>query len=86
VPLLTGGGSPLKFIEALARGIPVVATPRAAAGVEAEAGRHFLEGDGAEGFAAALVAAIGAEEMGAEARRLAEREYSIEALARMLAR
>jgi glycosyltransferase involved in cell wall biosynthesis len=86
VPLLSGGGSPLKFIEALARGVPVVATPRAAAGVEAEDGRHFLEGDGGGGFAEALLAAIGNREIGAEARRLAEREYSIEALARMLAR
>jgi glycosyltransferase involved in cell wall biosynthesis len=84
VPLLTGGGSPLKFVEALARGIPVVATPRAAAGVEAEAGRHYLEGDGPDGFAAALLAAVDAQELGAEGRRLAEREYSIEALARRL--
>jgi glycosyltransferase involved in cell wall biosynthesis len=86
VPLLSGGGSPLKFIEALARGLPVVATPRAAAGVEAEAGRHYLEGDGAEGFAAALIAALDSQQLGSEARRLAEREYSIEALARRLAR
>jgi glycosyltransferase involved in cell wall biosynthesis len=85
VPLLTGGGSPLKFIEALARGVPVVATPRAAAGVDAEAGRHFLEGDGPDGFAAALLAAVDAQQLGAEGRALAEREYSIEALARRLA-
>jgi len=32
VPLLSGGGSPVKFIEALAHGLPVVATPRGAAG------------------------------------------------------
>jgi polysaccharide biosynthesis protein PslH len=85
VPLLTGGGSPVKFIEALARGLPVVATPRAAAGVDAEAGRHYLEGAGAEAFAAALLDAVGAVELGAAARRLAEQEYSIEALARRLA-
>ena len=85
VPLLSGGGSPLKFIEALARGLPVVATPRAAAGVEAEAGREYLEGDGAEAFAAAVLEAVGATEIGAAGRRLAETEYSIEALARRLA-
>jgi polysaccharide biosynthesis protein PslH len=85
VPLLSGGGSPVKFIDALARGLPVVATPRAAAGVDAEAGRHYLEGDGAEAFAAALLEAIGSAEIGAAARRLAEREYSIDALARRLA-
>ena len=33
VPLLQGGGTPLKFVEALAYGVPVLATPRAAAGL-----------------------------------------------------
>ncbi len=33
VPLLQGGGTPLKLIEALAYGLPVIATPRAAAGL-----------------------------------------------------
>ena len=55
VPLLSGGGSPLKFIEALAHGLPVVATPRAAAGLDAEPGRDYLEGAGADGFARSLV-------------------------------
>ncbi len=87
VPLLTGGGSPLKFIEALAHGLPVVTTARGAAGVDGEAGRDYLEGDGAEGFARALLEALdparGAA-LGAAGRALAEREYSIEALARLL--
>jgi glycosyltransferase involved in cell wall biosynthesis len=85
VPLLSGGGSPLKFIEALARGLPVVATPRAAVGVDAEAGRHYVEGDGAEGFAEAVLRSLEAPELGAAGRELAEREYSIESLARRLA-
>lgn len=88
VPLLSGAGSPVKFIEALAHGLPVVATPRAAAGIDAESGVHYLEGDGPEGFAAALLAALergrGAA-VGAAARALAESDYSIEALARRLA-
>ena len=55
VPLLQGGGTPLKFIEALAYGLPVIATPRAAAGLEVRDGEHcLLAGDG-ETFAAALV-------------------------------
>jgi glycosyltransferase involved in cell wall biosynthesis len=88
VPLLSGGGSPLKLIEALAHGLPVVATPRAAAGVDAEGGRDYLEGDGADGFAAALLEALDADRgaaVGSAGRALAEREYSIEALARRLA-
>jgi polysaccharide biosynthesis protein PslH len=86
VPLLTGGGSPLKFVEALAYGLPVVATPKAAAGLDVTAGEHFLEGADGPGLARALVAALaGAPEVAAAGRALAEREYSIEALAARLA-
>jgi glycosyltransferase involved in cell wall biosynthesis len=89
VPLLSGGGSPVKFIEALAHGLPVVATPRGAAGVDAESGRHYLEGAGAERFAAAVLEALDPARgagLGAAGRALAESDYSIEALARRLAR
>lgn len=89
VPLLIGGGSPLKFVEALARGVPVVATSRAAAGLEAVAGRDFFAGDGPEGFASAMLEALTqphrADQVAAAGRVLAEREYSIEALTRRLA-
>ncbi len=86
VPLLSGGGSPLKFIEALARGVPVVATPKAAAGLDAQAGVHYLEGDGAAAFAAAVVSVLdqGAEAVAAAGRALAERDYSVAALARRI--
>lgn len=87
VPLLSGGGSPLKFVEALARGLPVVATPRAAAGLEAVAGEHYVEAAGAEAYAAALTRVLrdGADEMAAAGRAFAAREHSIEALAEKLA-
>lgn len=89
VPLLEGGGSPLKFVEALAYGVPIAATPRAAAGLEVRAGEHYAEGgpDG-ESFAAALAIALDPERgnpLAAAGRELAEREYSIEALERRLA-
>ncbi|MEA2420413.1 MAG: polysaccharide biosynthesis protein PslH [Thermoleophilaceae bacterium] len=88
VPLLSGGGSPVKFIEALAHGLPVVTTPRGAAGVDAESPRHYLEGAGAEGFAKAMLDALdparGAA-VGSAGRALAGSDYSIEALARRLA-
>jgi polysaccharide biosynthesis protein PslH len=88
VPLLEGGGSPLKFVEALAYGIPVVATARAAAGLTARPGvEYFAGGDDGGSFAAALLRALEPGPAGAVAtagRRLAEREYSIEALARLL--
>jgi len=86
VPLLLGGGSPLKFVEALAYGLPVVATPVAAAGLDIRDGEHYRRAQGGEGFAAALVSELsgGDEAMGARGRARAQAEYSIEALARRL--
>lgn len=89
VPLLHGGGSPLKFVEALAYGLPVVAT-RHAAGLleEGTAGEHFLLGADAGGFAGAISGLFDApgrsRALGAAGRALAERSYSIDALARLL--
>jgi glycosyltransferase involved in cell wall biosynthesis len=88
VPLREGGGSPLKFVEALAYGLPVVATPLAAAGLEIEAGLDYFEapatGTGfADGILRALDPALG-NPVARAGRELAERSYSIEALERCL--
>jgi len=89
VPLLEGGGSPLKFVEALAFGVPVVATPRAAAGLDVEPGVHYAEADPrAEPFARALAATLDPAHgnvLARAGRELAERLYSIEALESRLA-
>lgn len=80
VPLLTGGGSPLKFVEALAHGRTVVATPRGAAGLRGTPGVHYRVADGAAAFAAAVgevLAAGGDPAMATAARELALAEYSI---------
>jgi glycosyltransferase involved in cell wall biosynthesis len=84
VPLREGGGSPLKFVEALAYGCPVVATPLAAAGLEITPGSDYIEAP-AEGeeFARAILTALDPElanPVAAAGRRLAEQRYSIEAL------
>jgi glycosyltransferase involved in cell wall biosynthesis len=87
VPLLSGGGSPLKFIEALARGLPVVATSHAAALIEdGRAGEHFLAAPDAQGFAAALVTVLSgkAGELGLRGRELAQRSLSVDSLAAQL--
>jgi len=86
VPLLEGGGSPLKFVEALARGLPVVATGRAAAGLEVADGVHYRRAEGPQAFAEALVDVLrdGADEIASAGRLLAERAYSVEALAAIL--
>ncbi len=87
VPLLQGGGTPLKFVEALAYGLPVLATPRAASGLAVTDGRDCVLAEGETEFAAALVNLLGsgAPEIGARGRELASERYSIEALTRLLA-
>ena len=86
VPLLQGGGTPLKLIEALAYGLPVLATPRAVAGLDVHDGTDCVVGDGAEEFAHALTEILrdGAPELGRRGRELVEERYSIEALAVLL--
>ncbi len=86
VPLLQGGGSPLKLVEALAYGLPVVATPRAVAGLDVEDGVNCLVAEGSQAFASTLIRVLrdGAPEIARTGRKLAEERYSIEALAELL--
>jgi len=87
VPLLEGGGSPLKFVEALAHGLPVVTTSHAAALIgHGRPGEHFLAAPDAAGFAAALVSVLRGEgaELGQRGRALAAKHLSVDALAREL--
>jgi glycosyltransferase involved in cell wall biosynthesis len=87
VPLLQGGGTPLKLIEALAYGLPIIATPRAVAGLAVRDGEHCLVADSAAAFAEALVRVLrdGAPELGRRGRELVAERYSIETLSRLLA-
>jgi len=84
---LHGGGTPLKLIEALAHCVPVVATPRATAGLAVRDGEHCLIADGPDAFAAAVLRALREDlsELGRHGRALAAERYSIEALGRILA-
>jgi hypothetical protein len=54
VPLAVASGVRMKILEAWARGLPVVASPTAAAGLDAGDGRELLLAEGAAGFAAAF--------------------------------
>lgn len=51
-PLKIARGTQNKMLESLAMGVPVVASPVAAGGIDAVPGEHFLVADGAEEFAA----------------------------------
>lgn len=54
-PIRFGRGVKNKILEAMASGVPVVASRCAVAGLEAKAGEHFLPAETAAEFAAALI-------------------------------
>ncbi|MHB1389998.1 MAG: glycosyltransferase family 4 protein [Thermoleophilia bacterium] len=78
-PLLTGGGSRLKLLEAFAAGMPVVSTSKGAEGLRVKDGRHLLLADTAADFAAAILRLHGDHDLYLElshnARSLAEESY-----------
>lgn len=80
VPLRAGSGLQNKVLEAMAAGTPVVATPRAVAGLAlGAAGEEVLVADDAAGLAAAAVALLRdparARAQARAARALVERRY-----------
>ena len=54
-PLDVARGTQNKILESMAMGVPVVCTPRAARGVDAEPGQHFLTGEGPQEIADAVL-------------------------------
>lgn len=54
-PMLSGSGVPIKVLEAMADGLPVVATPDAAAGLDGLSGDEIRVARDPEGFANAVV-------------------------------
>jgi sugar transferase (PEP-CTERM/EpsH1 system associated) len=82
VPLLVGGGTRLKILEAMAMRTPVVSTSLGCEGLAVEAGTHLLVADQAEAFAQSVIELLtnplrchGLIEAG---RALVEAEYSWE--------
>lgn len=55
VPLRIASGVRMKILEAWARGVPVVGTPEAVAGLGAHHGRELLVAEDAAGFTAAFL-------------------------------
>lgn len=80
VPRAVDGGVPVKLLDALARGVPVVAQRRALAGLALSGAVSVCADDDADALAAALVAMlaapVAAREVAARGRAYVAREHS----------
>ena len=88
LPLFARGGVPLKLIEAMARGRPVVASPEALEGLDVRDGRECLIASSAAEFASAIVRLLQdpglARTLARNGRHFFEEYWSREAAERML--
>ncbi len=79
VPLLSGTGTRIKILEALARGVPVVSTSKGAEGLAVVDGEHFLIADEPAAFARATIRLLRdpdfAERLGARGRAFVRQRY-----------
>ena len=79
-PLLVGGGTRLKILEALAMGKAVVTTALGCEGLDVTSGEHLLVADDPGEFADAVIQLLRDDErrarLGAAGRALVEREYT----------
>ena len=55
VPLMLGGGTRFKALEAFASGAPLISTGKGVEGLEAEPGSHYVEAESYEEFAAGII-------------------------------
>ena len=78
VPLMVGGGTRLKILEAFAAGLPVVSSPVGAEGIACRHEQHLLLAE-PEGLAEAVIRLLATPDLGhrlaCEARRLAASTY-----------
>ncbi len=72
-PIRAGGGTRIKVLEAFAQGRPVVATAAAVAGLDIEAGVHYIRADNPDEWIAALCGILDSPERRA---RIAESAFS----------
>jgi glycosyltransferase involved in cell wall biosynthesis len=87
-PVLEGGGTRLKILDAMATGKPVVSTSVGCEGLRVTPGDDILIADAAADFSARIVELFESRELrskiGAAGRRLVEREYSWERIGQQL--
>jgi glycosyltransferase involved in cell wall biosynthesis len=89
IPMLEGGGTRLKFSDAMAAGRAIVSTTNGASGIDARNRREALIADDPAAFAAAIVELLEDPELrarlGASARARAAAEYNWDALGERMA-
>jgi len=85
VPMRVGGGTRIKILQAMAAGVPVVATTLGCEGVAATPGEHLLVADPPADFARSILALLASPELGAglarRARPFVEAHYDWRAVA-----
>jgi glycosyltransferase involved in cell wall biosynthesis len=78
-PILSGGGTKLKVLEAMAAGKAIVSTSVGVEGIDGQHGQHFLVADQPERFADCVSQLLQdrqlRERLGVQARRTAEERY-----------
>lgn len=83
-PILSGGGTKLKVLEAMAAGKAIVCTSIGCEGINGSHGVHFLVADDERNFAKSIVVLFHDDslraELGANARALARREHDYRAI------
>jgi glycosyltransferase involved in cell wall biosynthesis len=83
-PLLSGGGTRLKILEAMAIGTPVVSTSKGAEGLDATVGEHLLVADTPHEFADEVVKILRSrdlrDQVAAKARQLVKAKYDWDAV------
>jgi glycosyltransferase involved in cell wall biosynthesis len=88
VPLRLGSGTRVKILQAMAMGVPVAATPRAAEGIRAVPGRDLVLAESEEELAGEIVALLTNEARRAalarSGRRVVERTYDLPRVGRVL--
>ena len=89
-PILSGGGTKLKVLEAMAVGKAIVSTSIGVEGIEGKDQEHFMVADGPEAFSSGVVSLLNdrvlRERLGANARRRAMEKYDWEAICEAISR